>query len=62
MEERRSAQRRQGPIRKGDRRKQLDESKAHVERGPERRRTDRRSGAERRHQASTADRPSTHAA
>ena len=60
MEERRSGQRRQGPTRKGDRRKQLDESKAHVERGPERRQTDRRSGIERR--ASTGNRPSAHAA
>ena len=62
MEERRSSQRRQGPIRKGDRRKQLDEDKANVQRGPERRQTDRRSGVERRHNTSTGDTPSARAA
>jgi hypothetical protein len=33
-----------------------------VQRGPERRQTDRRTGVERRHQSSTGERPSAQAA
>ena len=48
MEERRSHQRRQGPIRLEERRKQEDAARAAIMRGPDRRRADRRIGIDRR--------------
>jgi len=52
MQERRTHQRRKGPVRlRDERRKMLDESKVRVERGPDRRKADRRSGADRRQRA-----------
>ena len=49
MDERRIHQRRQGPIRLAERRKELDLSKARTTRGSDRRSSDRRRGIERRH-------------
>jgi len=52
MQERRRHQRRKVPTRlRGERRVSLDSTKARVQRGPDRRKTDRRSGIERRQRA-----------
>jgi len=48
MDERRTHQRRQGPIRTTERRQELDVTKARTARGSDRRKSDRRGGIDRR--------------